>query len=128
MAEDVFEKLDTLSREDTVRIYLSNNTDTSVAGVTIENPFETTVEGVYDRRLDEKKGHDVEGIITKKEIHIDPPDHDDIHGEYVIETKRSLDGEKSVSPIEAREYFEGRPGDGKYAIHVIGFIDIEILD
>ena len=79
-----------------------------------------------ERTLDEKKGDDVDGIVNKKEIYLEVPTCDNVHEEYVIITKRPMIGSSSVSSIEARDYFEGRAGDGKYAIHSLGFVDIDI--
>ena len=128
MSSDRFDKLDILEMGDSIKISFSGDDPIDVNGVPLANPLETNVGIVTKRRLDEKDGHDVDGVVTKKEIHLDIPDNDDVHGEYVIETERPMVGENRVSPIEAREYFEGRPGDGKYSIHPIGFEDIEVLD
>lgn len=128
MSSDKFEKVNDLEIGDEVTIHLPGDSSTVVNGAAIENPLETTVEYISKRRLDEKEGHDVDGIVAKKVIHLEITDRDKIHDEYVIITERPMVGENSVSPIEAREYFEGRPGDGKYTIHPIGFEDIEVVD
>ena len=124
MSSNTFEKLDDLEMGDEVKIHFSNSS-TTVNGVTLQSPLQTKVEVVLDRRLDHKKGDDVDGIVTKKEIFLEVPGHDDTHGEYVIETKRPMIGESSYAPIEAREYFKGIPGDGQYTVNIIGFKDIE---
>lgn len=127
MTGDLFEKVDDLTRNDEVHIHFSDDESAEVSGIELENPWETTVESVMERRLDEKKGHDVDGIVTVKEIYLTPPEHDDLHGEYVIEMERPMIGENKVRSIEAREYFEGSPGDSQYAIHLVGFTDIELV-
>jgi len=126
MSNNTFDKLDSLEMGDQVKIHFSDST-ASVNGVTLQSPLQTKVEVVIDRRLDHKKGHDVDGIVTKKEIFLEVPDYDDTHGEYVINTERPMVGDNSYAPIEAREYFKGIPGDGKYSIHPLGFKDIETV-
>ncbi|WP_049996395.1 hypothetical protein [Halococcus sediminicola] len=124
MADDTFDKLDDLEMGDQVKIHFSENA-VDVNGVAHQSPLQTTVRLVTKRRLDHQKGHDVDGIVTKKEIFLKVPDHDDTHGEYVIKTERPMVGDNSYAPIEAREYFKGVPGDGEYTINMIGFKDIE---
>ena len=128
MTQDKFDKLDDLSMGDTVNIHFPKDNPAEVNGVTIDSPFKTTVQLITEKRLDHQKDHDVDGIVVKKEIHLEPPSHDDVHGEYIITTKRPMAGENSVSPIEARDYFKGRPGNGQYSIHPIGFTNIETTD
>lgn len=111
---------------DQIKIYSSNST-TRVNGVTLQSPLQTKVEIVIDQYLDHKKGHDVDGIATKKEIFLEVPDHDDTHDEYVVKTEQPMVGDNSYTPIEAREYFKGVPGDGQYSMHSFGFRDIETI-
>lgn len=127
MSEERFEKLDQLEGGEQIRIHFSGDKAT-VAGIDIESPLETTVRYITKQRLDSQKGDDVDGIVTKKEIFLEVPDHDDVRGEYLIETRKSFRGEKRVRPIEAREYFKGRPSDGTYSMHSLGFSDIEVID
>lgn len=126
MSGNIFNKLDNLEMGDQVKIHFSKST-AQVNGVTLQSPLQTKVEIVIEQHLDHKKGHDVDGIVTKKEIFLEVPDHDDTHGEYVIETERPMVGDNSYTPIEAREYFEGVPGDGRYSMHSFGFEDIETI-
>lgn len=124
MPSNLFDKLEALDNGDEIEITLLND-PTKVGGVTLESPLTTTIQLITERRLDHQKGHDVDGMVTRKEYDLEIPDHDDIHGEYVIRTDRPMVGENSVTGIEAREYFTGRPGDGEYSIHTIGFTDVK---
>lgn len=126
MSNDIFDKLDDLEMGDQVKIHFSDST-VSVNGVTLQSPLKTEVRYVDKRRLDHQKGDDVDGIVTKKEIFFEIPDHDDTHGEYVLTTKRPMAGDNSYSTLKAREYFKGVPGDGQYSIHMVGFKDIQTI-
>lgn len=128
MSVDLFEKIEGLSTGATVKIYFAGATPPEPGGVSIDAPFTTTVENVTEQRLLEGSGAGSDGIETKAEIHLDPPACDDVHEEYVIQIERLASREVKVSPIEAREYFEGSPGDGRYAARHVGFTDIEVTD
>ena len=128
MSDDKFETLDQLEMGDKVRIHFPGDDPAEAGDATIDNPLETTVEFISERELDHKEHHDVDGIVNVKKIYIEVPDEDDVHDEYVIETRSPIVGDKTVRPIETREYFEGRNGDGKYKVGALGFEDIEILD
>ena len=124
MTNSKFEKIDDLDGGDDIKIHFSGQGSTEVNGVSLPNPFKTTVTHVKERKLDHSKGDDVDGIVTRKEIFLEVPKHDDKHGEYVIITDRPMVGQNRVHPIEVREYFEGKPGDGKYTINSLSFDDI----
>ena len=126
MSNNTFDKLDSLEMGDHIKIHFSNDT-VEVNGVTLQSPLQTEVNTIHERTIDHKKGHDVDGIVNEKEIFLEIPDHDDTHGEYVIETESPVVGDNSYSSIEAREYFKGVPGDGQFSMHPLGFKDIETV-
>lgn len=129
MVEDFADKVRSLSTGDEVKIHFSDDSPGEEFGIGLEDPLETTVGLATKRKLDHPEGHDVDGIVSKYEVHLDVPDSDDVHGEYVLEAEAPVVGENRASrTIEARDYFKGVPGNGEYAIHLLGVEDLEVIE
>lgn len=121
MGRELVEKIDTLSTGDSVKIFFSGTSPHKPGDIVLNSTLETSVRRVVEQEVDGSQTDE----IVKKEIVLNPPAHDDVHEEYVIQTEQPEAGEVKVSPVEARKYFDG---DEMYAARQIGFTDITLVD
>jgi hypothetical protein len=110
---------------DLIEIHIAEHTE--INGKSLSTPYKAKVVSVSTERLDHNKGDDVDGIVHRREIEIEPHP-DDTHDQYIISTDSSILGRKEVKGIEARNWFEGRIGNGRYLIHHISFGAVELID
>ncbi|RLM59591.1 hypothetical protein DVK02_02300 [Halobellus sp. Atlit-31R] len=130
MADDLFEQVASATAGDELRLTLDADSTSAGGTATVASPVDVRVTDVREETLDARqKDLDVEGIIDRRLLFLDPADSDD-GDTYVIESRSPVVGEDTVLPLRAggpdddRVVDAGAEADAESTVAVLRAVEI----